>query len=596
MAERVRLGAYLFICTLVSGLIFPLGVLLTWGGGWLSQLSPPFHDFAGSGVVHMVGGLCGLAGSAIIGARAGRWDPESASDFRPHNVISVLSGVLLLWVGWYGFNAGSTGAMSTYSDSLVASRAAITTTLAGAAGGTTAISLTTVTAANQGKVDILSLGNGILAGLVSITAGCDSVSAPGSLVIGTIGGLVFVLACGLLDRVQVDDVVSAFPVHGACGAWGVLAVGLFHMDDGLFTTGRAELLRSQAIGIGLLAVMSVLPMVILTVLLRYMGILRISAEEEEVGLDAMFGLNAYENHADFVARHHIISEMLTQAGCRQTQLVDALCSLHDNIFRPLSPHAGDHRLDGEVADILDHLKYAPLTATQAGDGGLPTVKPKRHLMFLSHYKSTGGEAVRIFIDRARYLLLQTKHGEREDRAAALSAISSTDLIYLDSVNLKDLSGLLDEVDASINLVLFLTRNCLGRPWVLAELCKAYTSNVNIVLVRVETSADKTFVFPNDVDKAIKEWSWFARPKMQTISKTIGGLMSIFKSASGARSIESATTHDQNMPKSTASKPDRKDGQKDAIISAWIKDGEWSESKDLPPHQVKARPPPGFVVV
>ena len=103
MAERVRLSAYLMLCTIMSGFIFPFAVWLTWGGGWLSQLSPPFHDFAGSGVVHMVGGLCGLMGCLTLGSREGRWDAETAQDFRPHNVMSVLSGVLILWVGWYGF-------------------------------------------------------------------------------------------------------------------------------------------------------------------------------------------------------------------------------------------------------------------------------------------------------------------------------------------------------------------------------------------------------------------------------------------------------------------------------------------------------------
>ena len=131
MAERVHLTAYLIICTLVSGFIFPFGVWMAWGGGWLSQLSTPFHDFAGSGVVHMVGGVCGIIGAKIIGPRNGRWDTDLAADFRPHNVISVLSGVLLLWVGWYGFNPGSTGGMSSFDNSLVASRAAITTTVAG---------------------------------------------------------------------------------------------------------------------------------------------------------------------------------------------------------------------------------------------------------------------------------------------------------------------------------------------------------------------------------------------------------------------------------------------------------------------------------
>lgn len=569
MAERVTLRAYLIICTLVSGFVFPFAVYLTWGGGWLSQLSTPFHDFAGSGVVHMIGGFAGATGAFAIGPRAGRWDSDLATDFRPHNVISVLSGVLLLWVGWYGFNPGSTGGMSSYENSLIASQAAVTTTVAAASGGAVTFTIASMRTSN-GKVDILALANGILSGLVAITAGCDAVSGWASLLIGVVSAVVYLFATAALEQLRIDDVVGAFPVHGACGLWGLIAVGLFHAEHGLLIVRRVELLLSQLIGAAVLVALSVGPMGMLTFLMRRMHSLRISEEEEDLGMDSIFGyvsrcrptlapltphmrsvslcfrvsvaisiaaslltpsrhavcsggrLNAYENHSDFVARHHIISEMLAQAGCHQSQLVDALSSLNDNIFRPLSPNAGDHRLDGEIADILEHIEYVPRGSQRenasAGDAVASAVsrKPKRHLMFLSHYKATGGEAVRIFIDRARHLLLNTSFGAEKHRAAFHSHVSEHELIYLDSVNLKDLGRLLEEVDASINLVLFLTRNCLARPWVLAELCKAYMSNINIVLVRVETTPDKAFRFPTDVDKAVKEWSWFARahPKRQ----------------------------------------------------------------------------------
>jgi len=357
---------------------------------------------------------------------------------------------------------------------------------------------------------------------VAITAGCDAVSGWASLLIGVVSAVVYLFATAALEQLRIDDVVGAFPVHGACGLWGLIAVGLFHAEHGLLIARRVELLLSQLIGAAVLVALSVGPMGVLTFLMRRMHSLRISAEEEDLGMDSIFGLNAYENHSDFVARHHIIAEMLTQAGCHQSQLVDALSSLNDNIFRPLSPNAGDHRLDGEIADILEHIEYVPrgsqLENAGAGDAvaSAASRKPKRHLMFLSHYKATGGEAVRIFIDRARHMLLNTSFGAQKHRAAFHEHVSEHELIYLDSVNLKDLGRLLEEVDASINLVLFLTRNCLARPWVLAELCKAYMSNINIVLVRVETTPDKAFRFPTDVDKAVKEWSWFARahPKRQ----------------------------------------------------------------------------------
>ena len=186
----------------------------------------------------------------------------------------------------------------------------------------------------------------------------------------------------------------------------------------------------------------------------------------------MFGLNAYESHADFVARYHIVFELLNQADAQPGRLVDALGSLHQNIFRPFTPFAGDHRLRGEVMDVLEHLNYGDENAIVGGK--------KKHLLFLSHYKATGGEAVRIFIDHARKILLESPYGADPQRGLDQGLRAA-------GVDLSGFRqpqrpvGLLSEVGASLNLVLFLTRNCLSRPWVLAELCKAFASNVNIVV-------------------------------------------------------------------------------------------------------------------
>ena len=408
--------------------------------------------------------------------------------------------------------------MSLESHAYAASKVALNTTVSAAFGGACAVVFASMQT-RSGKIDILALANGILAGLVGITAGCDVVSVSGSIFIGVISAVVLLLGQAALEAARIDDVVAAFPVHGACGLWGVLAVGLLHEQSGLFSVGAGELLRSQLIGIGTLALLcSTICSCILP--LHKLGLLRISREEELVGMDSMFGLNAYENHADFVARYHIVAELLVQAGASPSHLVGALGSLHDNIFRPFTPFAGDHRLKGEVADILEHVLYespAAAATTQEGDGGEIAPKKKRHLLFLSHYKATGGEAVRIFMDQARRQLAEST---RPNVVHALQQYEAHDLIYLDSVNLKDLSRLLDEVGASLNLVLFLTRNCLSRPWVLAELCKAYTDNINIILVKVENTPDKIFAFPKDVDKAISDWKWFARQRASSLTKRL----------------------------------------------------------------------------
>lgn len=578
MAERVRLSAYLAICTLISGFIFPFAVWCTWSDGWLVQLDPPFHDFAGSGVVHMVGGLSGLLGCVAIGARNGRWNVDTAGDFRPHNVMSVLSGVLILWVGWYGFNCGSTGSMSVHSDASTASRVAMNTTVAAAFGATFAILISTIRS-RSGKIDILALGNGVLAGLVAITAACDVVSAASATIIGIVAAVILVSTQDLLEYYQIDDVVAAFPVHGACGLWGVLAAGLFHMESGLLTTGSATLLRSQAIGVATLSgICSTVVLVLYP--LRWAGCLRISAEEETVGMDSMFGLNAYENHSDFVARYHIVSELLTQAGASPKHLINALGSLHENIFRPLTPFAGDHRLHGEVADILDHVYYGH---ENSGDEGGQERPEKKHLLFLSHYKTTGGEAVRIFMDKARVLLAESKDPAVR---SAVSKFEPKDLIYLDSVNLKDLSRLLNEVGASLNVVLFLTRNCLSRPWVLAELCKAYTSNINLILVKVENTADHQFAFPKDVDKALTDWKWLVRQQADKgfsgLSRRYSALKSSLRFSRSKLAVAAPDERPNSQPGGsndaiTAAGQGRKmksAARMQRVLMNWFKEGEW----------------------
>lgn len=223
MAERTTLFAYLILAVFISGVPFTYAVNWSWGGGWLSELDPPFHDFAGGTVVHVVGGASALIGVFVVGSRSGRYDPRRHHDFEPHDVSSVLSGVLVLWVGWYGFNAGSTNQLSSPEDNLQAANSATSTTMAPAAGALAAMLLGIIRGQIVGdshSVDAVIIGNGILAGLVSITAGSNVIRGDYSIVVGIGGACAYMFGSQMCERFQLDDVVEAWAVHGCCGIWG----------------------------------------------------------------------------------------------------------------------------------------------------------------------------------------------------------------------------------------------------------------------------------------------------------------------------------------------------------------------------------------
>jgi Amt family ammonium transporter len=282
MAERMEILGYIVITMVLSGFIYAVSVRLTWGGGLLTQMDPPFHDFAGSGVVHLLGGAAALAGTTMLGARKGRW--QFPDHFRCHSVPQVLSGVLLLWVGWYGFNPGSTGAMSTSTDALIASNAAMTTTISAASAGTYAL-VSDLVLSEGAYIDVMKFANSVLGGLVAITAGCDVLGPWTSTVAGLVGAIVMSKTADLLIKCKIDDVVDATPVHGACGAWGCLAVGLLHPDDGLLFGGGWWLLFTQAISVVVIAALGLCPIYFLCWCLDMWGWLRCSLEEERKGID-----------------------------------------------------------------------------------------------------------------------------------------------------------------------------------------------------------------------------------------------------------------------------------------------------------------------
>ena len=288
VAERTKFSAYLVYSALVSAIIYPISGSWAWGGlfhggGWLENLG--FIDFAGSTVVHSVGGWLALAGAIVVGPRLGKYD--KAGKVKPipgHNIPLAALGVFLLWFGWYGFNPGST----TVGDTSIAI-IAVTTTLAGAAGSISAMFATWI---KFGKSDIGMTMNGALAGLVGITAGCANVSAVSAIIIGAIAGVLVFASVLFFDRIRVDDPVGAVSVHGVCGAWGTLAAGLF--DSAGFSLNQVGV---QLLGIGAIFVWAFGTGLILFKLIDLVIGMRVSKEEEMAGLDfTEHGANAY---ADF---------------------------------------------------------------------------------------------------------------------------------------------------------------------------------------------------------------------------------------------------------------------------------------------------------
>jgi len=291
MAERTRFVAYIAYSIGITGLIYPIFGSWAWnglysGGGWLEGLG--FLDFAGSTVVHSVGGWLALAGAIVIGPRIGKYAQDGTPRAIPgHNIALAALGVFILWLGWFGFNPGST----TTGDGSIG-YIAVTTNLSAAAGAIGA--MVTAWLLIKKPEATMSL-NGALAGLVSITAPCDAVSPLAALIIGFIGGVIVVLSVLFIDKIlKIDDPVGAVSVHGVCGAWGTLAVGLFNLEVGLFYGGGTGQLAIQAIGVVAGFVWAFGAGLLLFFAIKLVIGLRVSEEEELAGLDVgEHGMEAY---------------------------------------------------------------------------------------------------------------------------------------------------------------------------------------------------------------------------------------------------------------------------------------------------------------
>ena len=296
MAERTKFKSYVIFSAVISAVIYPVVVRWQWGGGWLFQLDTPFHDFAGSSLVHMTGGIAAAVGAFLLGPRLGRYGADGRPRAIPgHSIPLAILGCFILLVGWYGFNPGSWLAAGTEIGGI-----AVNTTLAGSMG---AIAAMIVTWVRSGKPDVAMAGNGLLAGLVGVTAGAWVVNGLGAIIIGTCAGILVVFAVTFFDKIRIDDPVGAVSVHGVCGAFGTLAVGLFSsievdgvIKKGLFYGGGTDQLVSQLIGVAAIAAFVFVAAFILFSVLKATVGLRVSEQEEIEGLDVHeHGFAGYNN-------------------------------------------------------------------------------------------------------------------------------------------------------------------------------------------------------------------------------------------------------------------------------------------------------------
>jgi Amt family ammonium transporter len=290
VAERIKLSSFMLFAIIYVGLVYPIVGSWKWGGGFLDQWG--FYDFAGSTLVHSVGGWAALTVIYFLGARIGKFDSNGKPQaLLGHNIPLASAGVLILWLGWFGFNGGSV----LSADPTLTSLTLVTTCLAAAAGGVSSAIFSNILYKNY---DLTMFMNGVLGGLVGITAGADQMSPTDAVLIGIIAGVIIVLGVALIDRLKLDDPVGAVAVHLICGIWGTLAVGIFGEMAGL------DQLLVQLAGVGIIGAFSVICATVIILIVKAVsgGSIRVSKEEELKGLDLTeHGMDAY---ADFRLNQH----------------------------------------------------------------------------------------------------------------------------------------------------------------------------------------------------------------------------------------------------------------------------------------------------
>lgn len=289
VAERIKIGPFMLFTIIYVGLVYPLAGSWKWGGGFLQMRETPFYDFAGSTLVHSVGGWAAVVAVCLLGSRIGKFKDGKIQAIPGHNIPLATAGVLILWLGWFGFNGGSV----LSADPGLTSITLVTTCLAAAAGGVSSALISSLMFKN---LDLTMFLNGILGGLVGITAGADVMSPTDAIIIGIVSGAIIVFAVSLIDRLKLDDPVGAIAVHLVCGIWGTLAVGI------LGSLAGWDQFVSQGIGVLSYAAICIISSFLILGVLKYTVGIRVSEEEEIKGLDSYeHGMDAYN---DFRMNEH----------------------------------------------------------------------------------------------------------------------------------------------------------------------------------------------------------------------------------------------------------------------------------------------------
>ncbi|MEO1250286.1 MAG: ammonium transporter, partial [Pseudomonadota bacterium] len=280
LAERIKIWPFMIFVVILTGILYPITGSWTWGGGWLAEAG--FSDFAGSTIVHSVGGWAALAGAIILGSRKGKYAANGGVNPMPGaNLPLATLGTFILWLGWFGFNGGSQLALGSALDASAMAIVYVNTNLAAAAGVVAAMAMCQIM---YGKIDLSMALNGAIGGLVAITAGPDLQNHFLGIIVGAVGGILVVLSVPLLDKFKIDDVVGAIPVHLIAGIWGTLAVAIFGAGN----------LVTQITGIVAIGVFTFVASAIVWLILKYTVGLRVSEDDEVIGLDrAELGMEAY---------------------------------------------------------------------------------------------------------------------------------------------------------------------------------------------------------------------------------------------------------------------------------------------------------------
>ncbi|MCI5504457.1 MAG: ammonium transporter [Eubacterium sp.] len=327
MAERTKFSTYCIYSAVISAIVYPIEAGWVWNGqGWLAQMG--FVDFAGSAVIHMVGGITAIIGAALLGPRIGKYTKDKEGNvtvhaFPGHSLTLGALGCFILWFAWYGFNGAAA------SDSVQLAQILGTTTIAPAVATFACMLFTWI---KGGAPDVSMCLNAALAGLVGITAGCANVDATGAAIIGLVDGILVVVAVEFVDqKLKIDDPVGAFAVHGCNGLWGAVAVGLFDYNDGLFYGGGAHLLGVQCLGVVTIALYTAIVMTVVFIVLKKTIGLRVSAEEEILGLDLT-------EHALTSAYADFLPIEATMMGGETTETID-VTDLRDKTLAPVLPEA-----------------------------------------------------------------------------------------------------------------------------------------------------------------------------------------------------------------------------------------------------------------